>query len=88
MDDTGSADLTTQPLEASRPQFLVALEGLAGPIGEVTIELTWTGENLTECGAVEPDPPGDTTTTTTTAPPGATPVSSQSGVVVVPRFAS
>ena len=79
LDDSGSADLTNQPLGDSRPQFLVSLEGLSGPIGEVTIELTWTGENLPQCGQVVPPPtvptvpPTGPTTTLPPAPP-ATPV--------------
>jgi hypothetical protein len=87
LDGTGSADLTNQPLGASRPQFLVALEGLAGPIGEVTIELTWTGENLPQCGQVVPPTTVPTDPPPTTAP-GAVPTSTPAAAVVaVPRFA-
>lgn len=50
LDGTGSADLTGQPLGESRPQFLVTIEGHSGPIGAVTLELTWTGERLPQCG--------------------------------------
>ncbi len=62
IDATGGADLTSQPLGASRPQFLLSLEGHNGPIGQVTIELSWTGERLASCGA----PQATTTTTPTT----------------------
>ena len=89
LDDTGSADLTNQPLGASRPQFLIAMEGLTGPIGEVTIELTWTGENLEQCGQVVVPPP-----VPPDAPPGApgapgSPASAApaTAVVAVPQFA-
>lgn len=84
LDGTGTASLVGQPLGESRPQFLVSLDGLTGPIGEVTMELTWTGENLPQCGAPEPPPVVPTTTPGTTTPgtsPAATPV------VANPRFA-
>ncbi len=76
LDANGSADLTSQPLDASRPQFLVTLDGHDGPIGEVTLELTWTGEKLAQCGQ-EVD--GDT------AAPGAV-ASPASAAAVTPRF--
>lgn len=85
LDATGSVDLTSQPLDGSRPQFLLTLEGNTGPIGEVTIELTWSGERLASCGAPEPT----TTTTgspdTTTGPTGA-PSTTTPIVVANPRF--
>jgi outer membrane protein assembly factor BamB len=90
LDDTGSADLTNQPLAASRPQFLIALEGLGGPIGEVTIELTWTGENLEQCGQEVVVPPADAPPADAPppgSPPPGSPPPGASGPLVVPRFA-
>ena len=78
LDGTGGVDLTSQPLDASRPQFLLTLEGHNGPIGEVTIELTWSGERLASCGAPEP-----TTTTSATPDTTAGPVSTTAAPVVV-----
>ncbi|MDF1693644.1 MAG: Ig-like domain-containing protein [Zhongshania sp.] len=51
LDETGGVDLTGLDLNTNGlPQFLITLNDPVDPIGEVTIELTWVGENLAQCG--------------------------------------
>lgn len=70
LDGSGALDLSTVPIGGSRPQFLIALDGLDEPLGEMTVELSWTGEALEQCGYVdgetETSVPDDTTPDDTT----------------------
>ena len=52
LDDTGTVDLSGLPLSGNRPSAIPGgVRGLRRrPVGEVTLDLTWTGEALEECG--------------------------------------
>ena len=51
LDENGAVDLTGLDLnsESGLPQFLITLQGLAGELGEVKVQLTWTSSNDTSC---------------------------------------
>lgn len=51
IDNTGSVSLVGLALNANGlPQFLITLNAPTSPVGAVTVRMTWTGENLLQCG--------------------------------------
>jgi len=87
---TDGVDLSTLALTSTLPQFLVTLEGLSGPLGEVVMTLTWEATYDPAClsGVVTAQaPPAPTTTTSpTTTLPAAAPTSAPTTTIPIPAI--